>query len=258
MSIQGKLALVTGAAGGIGEAIAVRLATDGATVVLAGRDAQRLQALASLVERNGGRAHPHAVDISKPDAVDALYAAIDERLGGLDIAVNCAGAALHRPLVDVSFEQWQVLVDANTTGAFLVMQGAARSMLKAGRGGRVEAIGTGAAQQGIAGRAAYGASKAGQYILVRAMAVELGDMGITVNAVSPGPIDTEHARHLRTDATLRAWSQRLAIKRYGTPQEVAAAVRFLVSSDAGYITGENLTVDGGLMAGVEIREDGEH
>lgn len=251
-----RTALVTGAAGGIGEAISQRLARDGYEVALAGRDTQRLESLAARIRESGGHAWAHPVDISDPAGVDAMYAGIGERPAPLDVVVNCAGMALHRPLTDVSFTQWRQLVDVNTTGAFLVLQGAARSLLRAGRGGRIIAIGTGAALMGIAGRAAYGASKAGQGILVRALAMELGHAGITVNCVSPGPIDTEHARQLRTEATLRAWSQRLAIKRYGHPDEVAAAVSFLASADAGYITGETLVVDGGLMAGVEIR-DGE-
>jgi len=256
LKFHGRVALVTGGGSGIGRAIAERLARDGATVLVVGRDMLAAEQAVAGIRNEGGKAHAIKTDISQAASVFELFKTIERDHGGLDIAVNNAGAALHKPFVETTDDEWKSLLDVNATGAFLVLRGAARLMLDKGNGGRIVVVGTGAAMQGLAGRAAYGATKVTQFILTRTLALELGPFGITVNAVAPGPIDTEQARTLRTPATLAAWTPHLAIKRYGTTAEVASAVAFLASDEASYITGEILAVDGGFMAGVEVREGG--
>ena len=244
MKLQDRVALVTGSARGIGRAIAERLAAEGARVVVSDRDAAAATATAHAI---GPSAVAIACDVSAPTEIEALFAAIADRLGRLDVLVNNAGIGAVRLLVDTTLEEWERIIRINLTGAFLCSQQAARLMMHQ-RYGRIVNIVSLSGQKGGVGRAAYGASKAGLEVLTKIMAVELAEFGITANAIAPGPIMTETGKGMHTQETVDAYHRLIPERRYGEPAEIAAAAAFLASDDARYITGHTLNVDGGFLA----------
>jgi 3-oxoacyl-[acyl-carrier protein] reductase len=243
--LQDQIALITGAASGIGRGIAERFAAEGAGVVIADIDEKVGAEAAESVGAAGGNAVFQRLDVTDPKAAAATVAATLERFGRLDIHVNNAGVVNRAPFLEYSLAAWQKVIDVNLTGAFICGQAAARAMIKAGRG-RIINISSISGQQGGTGRVAYGASKAGIISLTQTMAMELGPLGITVNAIAPGPTQVSRLSHGPKQSN--AFLSRMALKKYATPGDIAAAAVFLASDDSSHITGHVLNVDGGFAA----------
>lgn len=251
--LGGKAAIVTGGANGIGREIALSLAAAGAAVLVADRDGAGADAVAGEVEAAGGRAVGQTVDVRDPEGCEALVTSACETFGRLNVLVTSAGVARSRPFLRTSLELWQETLAVNLTGTFLCCQAAAPTMVAAG-GGRIITLASVSGERGGTGRAAYGASKGGVITLTRVMAVELARHNITVNAISPGPVETPMVAELHTAEDRAAWMGRVPARRYGTPAEVAAAAVFLASDEASYVTGHVLNVDGGFGAAGVIFE----
>ena len=244
--LQGKVALVTGAASGIGRGIAERFAAEGAAVVIADIDAKMGEETASAINATGGgKAVFQRLEVTDPQAAAAAVEATRAKLGRLDIHVNNAGVVNRAPFLEYTLPAWQKVIDVNLMGAFICGQASARAMAKAGRGSIVN-ISSISGQQGGTGRVAYGASKAGIISLTQTMAMELGPLGITVNAIAPGPTQVSRLSH--GPKQRNAFLSRMALKKYALPADIAAAAVFLVSDDASHITGHVLNVDGGFAA----------
>ncbi len=241
--LTGKIALVTGASRGIGRAIAVRLAEQGATVVAAARG-DHAQACADDVTAAGHRAEAMTLDVTDAGAVEAAPGDIVKRLGRLDIVVSNAGITRDQLLMRMKREDWDAVLATNLTATFLLTQAALRPMLKQ-KGGRIIAISSVVGQMGNAGQANYAASKAGLIGFAKALAREVASRSITVNVVAPGMIDTEMTRAI-TEKAQFDWAAQIPFGRLGTVDEVAAAVSFLASDEASYITGHVLAVNGGM------------
>jgi NAD(P)-dependent dehydrogenase (short-subunit alcohol dehydrogenase family) len=245
MRLKGKIALVTGAARGIGLAVAKALAAEGAVPVIADiNEGGARDALSTL-----GRAEGLAlgVDVADEASVAAMIDAITARYGRLDILVNNAGIGGNTPFLDIKLAEWNRTIAINLTGAFLVAQASARVMAKGG-GGKIVNIASVSGQRGGHGRAAYGAAKAGLELLTKVMAVELAEHGINVNSIAPGAIETEMAKFAHDAATRAAYDYLIPMTRYGTPAEIADAAVFLCSDESRYIHGHTLNVDGGFRA----------
>lgn len=247
MQLKDKVAIVTGGASGLGCAIAQHYAREGACLVVADRDIERARAVAADLEATGAKAWACEVDVSSPDAVQAMAAQTVDRFGAIDILVTSAGVGMQKAFMQTTLADWERIMSINLTGAFLCGQAVAGAMISAGRG-RIINIASGAGLRGVPGRSAYGASKGGLIMLTKVMAVELGEHGITVNALAPGAIDTPMARQVHTSATRTAYVGATPLHRYGTLEEVSASAVFLASDAAGYITGHTLEVDGGITA----------
>lgn len=239
--LSGKVALVTGASGGIGAAIARTLHGAGATVVLSGT---REGPLAALAAELGGRAHVVPCDLSDPVAVDALIGKAAEAAGVVDILVNNAGITRDGLAMRMSDADWQAVVDVNLTASFRLCRAAIRGMMKA-RWGRIVGISSIVGATGNPGQANYAAAKAGLVGMSKALAAEVASRGITVNVVAPGFIDTAMTVGLN-EAQRGAMMGRIPMGRMGTPEEVAAAVLYLSSTEAGYVTGATIHVNGGM------------
>ncbi|WP_225029691.1 3-oxoacyl-[acyl-carrier-protein] reductase [Xinfangfangia pollutisoli] len=239
--LTGKCALVTGASGGIGAEIARALHGAGATVGLSGTRVEPLEALAAEL---GGRAHVLACNLSAPDEVEALVKRAAEAMGAVDVLVNNAGITRDGLAMRMSDDDWQAVIDVNLTAAFRLCRAAIRGMMKA-RWGRIVNISSVVGQTGNAGQVNYAASKAGLVGLSKSLAAEVASRGITVNCVAPGFIETAMTDKL--NETQRAGILgAVPAGRMGTPAEIAAAVLYLASAEAGYVTGATLHVNGGM------------
>jgi len=239
--LTGKTALITGASGGIGGAIARALHGAGATVGLSGTREGPLQDLAAAL---GDRAHVLPCNLSDTAAVEALPKAAITAMGGLDILVNNAGITRDQLFMRMSDEDWQQVLDVNLTATMRLCRGAIRPMMKA-RWGRIVNISSVVGAIGNPGQANYAASKAGMVGLTKSIAHEVASRGITANAVAPGFIATSMTEKLTEDQQA-ALNAKIPAARMGTPEEIAAAVLYLASPEAGYVTGTTLHVNGGM------------
>lgn len=250
--LDGKVALVTGGARGIGQAVARAFAREGALVTIA--DINEDGARQAAVEV-GPDATGLAVNVAEQGSVQAMVDAIIGKHGRLDILVNNAGVGGNTPFLETKLEDWNRIIDINLTGAFTVAQACAREMVKGG-GGKIVNIASLSGQRGGNGRAAYGAAKAGLELLTKVMAVELAEHGINVNNIAPGAIETEMAKFAHDRATRAAYNYLIPMTRYGTPEEIADAAVFLCSDEARYVHGHTLNVDGGFReAGLMFKRD---
>lgn len=243
--LQGRVALVTGASRGIGAAIAERLAAEGAIVAVnyAGR-ADAAADVVARIEAAGGTAKAFQADVSDPAACSKLVTGVFETFGRLDILVNNAGITRDGLLVRMSDADWSAVIDTNLSGAFYAMRAASKIMMKA-RSGSIVTIASVVGLVGNAGQVNYAAAKAGLVGMTKSVARELASRGVRANAIAPGFIATEMTEAL-PDATRDAAVATIAMGRLGAPEDIAAAVAFLASDDASYITGQVLAVDGGM------------
>ena len=247
MRLTGRTAIVTGAGRGIGRAIALALAREGASLLAADILEPNALSTAEEIRRAGGDARSLRTDVAHPADAEAMVADAVSAWGRVDILVNSAGVGLTRAFLATTLEEWEYQLRVNLTGTFLCSQAAARAMVRQ-RAGRIVNIASLSAQRGGTGRAAYGASKAGVSILTKVMAVELAPHGITVNEIAPGPVNTEMTAVTHDQATRDAYHNLIPMRRYAEREEIAAAAVFLASSEAGFINGHTLNVDGGFAA----------
>ena len=243
LNLSGKVALVTGASRGIGRAIASTLAAQGATVIAAARGDHAHDVVVELTTQ-GFRAEAASLDVTDQTAVEQLPGGIVQRHGRLDIVVSNAGIARDQLLMRMKRDDWDVVINTNLTATFSLAQAAIRPMLKQ-RSGRIIAISSVVGQTGNPGQSNYAASKAGLIGFAKALAREVASRGITVNVVAPGMIDTDMTRAIAEKAHID-WATQIPLGRAGTPEDVAAAVCFLASDEAAYITGHVLAVNGGM------------
>lgn len=238
MNFEGQIALVTGASRGIGRAVALRLAQDGAKVIGTATSAAGVEAITTALQSTGGMGR--VLDVRDGAAVDALVAEI----GPLSILVNNAGVTRDNLLLRMKDEEWMEVIDTDLTPVFRLSRAVLRGMMKA-RHGRIISVGSVVGTMGNAGQANYCAAKAGLVGFSKALAKEIGSRGITVNVVAPGFIETDMTKQLGEEARAALLGQ-IPVQRLGQPEDIAAAVAFLASKDAGYISGETLHVNGGM------------
>jgi 3-oxoacyl-[acyl-carrier protein] reductase len=243
IDLSGRVALVTGASRGIGKAIARKLAAQGATIVAAARGENAVGTVQEI-EAAGGKAQLASVDVSDAASVDALVSGTLARHERIDVLVSNAGIARDQLLLRMKREEWDEVLGTNLTAAFTLTQAVLKPMIRQ-RSGRVICISSVVGQAGNAGQANYAASKAGLIGFVKAVAQEVASRSITVNVVAPGLIETDMTR-LITENARDQWASKIPLRRLGTPDDVAAAVCFLASDEASYITGQVLAVNGGM------------
>jgi 3-oxoacyl-[acyl-carrier protein] reductase len=243
-SLKDKVALVTGASQGIGRDTALALAEAGAKVAVAARNEEKLSALVNDITAAGGEAFAIKMDVAEADQVKAGFKAVLEKFGKLDILVNNAAITRDGLAMRMKQEDWDAVIRTNLTGAHLCIQQALMSMMRA-RAGRIINITSVVAQMGNAGQANYVAAKAGIIGLTKAIAIEIASRNVTVNAVAPGFIQTPMTDVL-PDKVKEELNTRIPLGRMGSARDVAAAIVFLASDEAGYITGHVLDVNGGM------------
>ncbi len=247
MSLSAKVALVTGASQGIGRTCALRLAKDGATVVVAARNHEKLDELVAEITAASGTAAAFALDVADEEQIKATAKAVIAQFGKVDILVNNAGITRDQLVMRMKRTDWDAVLQTNLTSAYLCIQAVIGSMLKQ-RWGRIINITSVFGQMGQAGQANYSASKAGLIGLTMAIAREVGSRNITCNAIAPGFIETAMTAVLSEEFKQTAVKQ-IPLGRVGSPDDVASAVAFLASNEASYITGHVLNVNGGMLMG---------
>jgi 3-oxoacyl-[acyl-carrier protein] reductase len=242
--LEGKIAVVTGAGRGIGKAIALKLASEGASVAACGRTLANVEATVAEISKGGGKAAAYAVDVANGTQVTEVGEKILKEFGRADVLVNNAGVTRDNLLLRMSEEEWDAVLDTNLKGAFNFTKTLSRAMLKQ-RSGRIINITSIIGLTGNAGQSNYAASKAGLIGFTKSVARELASRGITANAVAPGFIETDMTAALNAEMR-EVLKSRVALGRLGTAEDVANVVLFLASDLAGYVTGQVITVDGGL------------
>ena len=240
MGLEGRLALVTGASRGIGRVTSKRLAEAGATVLAAARGDHAQD----TVSESGGRGEVVSLDVSDPENVEQVLKEVIAQHGGIEILINNAGITRDQLMLRMKHDDWEAVVSTNLTGAFTCARVALRSMIK-NRFGRIINISSVVGQMGNAGQANYAASKAGLIGFTKSLAREVAPRGVTANVIAPGLIETDMT-HSMTEDMRGEWESRVPLGRLGLPDDVAAAVCFLASDEASYITGQVLGVNGGI------------
>ncbi|MDQ2067789.1 SDR family NAD(P)-dependent oxidoreductase [Xinfangfangia sp. CPCC 101601] len=254
-ALNDRVALVTGGASGIGRACAWALVEQGAMVVIADRNAEAADAVTTALREAGHQAQSLALDVTDAAAVKREIAALPARYGSLDILVHSAGVGAERLFLETTAEDWARITDINLNGTFHVAQASAACMVRQSYG-RIVLISSVAGLRGGTGRAAYGATKGAMLALGKVMAVELAPYGVTTNMVAPGAIETELVARMHDAKTREAYLSGIPMRRYGTPEEVADTIAFLVSDAAAYVNGVELGIDGGFMAAGVMKEAG--
>jgi 3-oxoacyl-[acyl-carrier protein] reductase len=244
IDLSGRVAIVTGASRGIGRAISQALAGCGATLVVTDILTDAVTAFAKELEAQGRTAAAFTLDVTVPASIEAAVNAVLERFGRVDILVNNAGITRDMLLMRMKREDWDLVLRLNLTGAFECTQAILRPMMRQ-RSGRIISISSVVGQTGNAGQANYAASKAGLIGFSKSLAREVASRSVTVNVVAPGLIDTDMTRAL-SEETRADWAAKVPLARWGTAEDVAAAVCFLASDEAAYITGQVLAVNGGM------------
>jgi NAD(P)-dependent dehydrogenase (short-subunit alcohol dehydrogenase family) len=249
MPQERRAAFVTGASQGIGAAVAVALARDGFDVALSSTRPDKLAEVVSKIEAARARAVPVALDVREPESIERAMAEVLGRCGRLDVLVNNAGVPLTKAALDVTAAEWASVLDVNLKGAFFMSQQMGRHLIRSGRTGSIVSIASTHGLVALASRSAYGIAKAAVIHMTRMLAIEWAEHGIRVNAVAPGRIDTpSRAGSLSRPGYREAALGRIPMKRFGTAEEVAAAVSYLAGPAAAYVTGQTLVLDGGLTA----------
>jgi 3-oxoacyl-[acyl-carrier protein] reductase len=243
-ALQGKVAIVTGASRGIGRAIALALAAEGASVAVNyANSSAAADAVVADIQAMGADAIALQADVSQPDQVTGFVAAVMEKWGRVDVLVNNAGITRDTLLLRMDLAQWQAVIDLNLTGVFLCTKAISKIMLKQ-RAGRIINIASVSGQVGLPGQTNYSAAKAGVIGFTKAVAKELATRSITVNAIAPGFISTDMTAGLEAEEILKA----IPLGRYGEPEEIAGMAKFLAADPAAaYITGQTFNVDGGMV-----------
>jgi glucose 1-dehydrogenase len=248
MKVSGKVAIVTGGDTGIGKAISVALAQEGARVVIDYHgDKKPAEELVSYIEGFGGKAIVSAADISKPDEVDELVKEATQAFGGLDILVNNAGIEEKHPFIEMPFDVFNKVLAVNLVGVWLCSQAAAKQMVQQKRGGRIINISSVHEELAMPTNAPYCAAKGGVKMLMRTIAVELAQYDITVNDVCPGAVDTPMDENLKENPEkYRALLSEIPLRRMAKPEEIADLCVYLASDAGAYITGASFVIDGGM------------
>lgn len=246
--LDGKIAVITGASKGLGKAMALALASAGASVALVSRNLGQLQEVEREVKSSGGEARAFPADVSKEEQVQKLERNVAEIFGKVHIVINNAGINLRKPLVDFTLEEWHRILDTNLTGAFLMCRSFIPQLKDTGYGRIINMTST-MSWVSLPGRAAYSASKSALLGLTRSLALELAADGITVNAISPGPFATGMNTALTANPeTQRQFVSRVPLGRWGRVEEIGGLALYLCSEEAGFITGTDILIDGGWTA----------
>ena len=244
-NLQGKVAVVTGASGGIGQAVAVRLAADGADLALFGQNVERLQETAGKVKALGRRAECFPVDNKSAEAIAEAVAKVDQAYGRIDVLVNNAGMTKDGLLIRMSADDWDEVMAVNLRSVFLFTKAAGRLMMKQ-RSGSIINVASIIGLIGNPGQGNYAASKGGIIAFTKSVAKELSSRGVRANAIAPGFISTRMTEKLSEDLQ-KKMLEMIPLGRYGSPEDVAGAVSFLAGDDAAYITGQVVQVCGGMV-----------